>query len=122
MFIVDLKEYIETLTGQQMSLLQFPVNDLADPSVMIRPISSIDATGGVFNFNIEIAVKSSHPAKSCNLAGEMLLKLDKLTNKDVKGYQIILINALTSVPNYMGQTENGDYVYTVEYNILTTEI
>lgn len=120
MQLIDLKKFIEEYTKQELTLLQFPIG--IGTAAMIRPTTSVDATGGVDNFNVEIAVKSVHPATSCNIAGDVLLKLDKVTNKDVKEYQIILINALTSAPNYAGQTENNEYVYTIEFNVLTTKI
>ena len=120
-------KFINNNFNSNLTLLNFaPPSDTDVYSVgMMRTMSSIDAVGGVYNFNIEIVFKNLDPAMACSSMNDMLLYLDKLTNKDVgdrKEYQLILVNALTSVPNYMGQTETHEYVFSTEFNVLMTDI
>ena len=115
--------------GSQITLLNFPAPNMYTPTgmsvdIMMRPTTSINSAGGVFNFNTELVFKSKNPADGYKTASDMLLNMNKVTNKDVGDsleFQLILINALLSIPTYAGQTDTEEYVYTVEFNILMAE-
>lgn len=69
-------------------------------------------------------VKSSHPSYSEDVALDIIDKLDMLTNVDFNKnkYQLILSKALTPHPQYVGETELGKFIFSIDFRLLVNKL
>lgn len=90
----------------------------------IEITSGVQEAGGVADFNIQFMVKSEHPSKSEGAVLNILNKLDMVTNKDfAEGtYQLILIKSISPQPYYVGETENGEFIFSADFRLLVSRL
>lgn len=123
MNITKIIELLSELLGCQIYAVNFP-NYTKGTFVKLEITSGISEAGGVQDFNIQLMIKSDHPAKAESLAHETILKLDMITDKlfDNDTYQLILARATAPQPVYVGETTVGEYIFATDFRLLTTEI
>lgn len=121
--IVKLAELFSTIIKYKVYAINFP--DYTEGTfVKIEIVSGVVEHGGVYDFNIQFMVKANHPAESERLALDILSKVDVLTNKEFNAgaYQLILAKASSPQPYFVGATENGEFIFSIDFRVLTTKI
>lgn len=127
MSILDLAKLFTNLTGQKIYAINFPAykETMKDETfVKLEITSGIEEVGDVEEFNIQLIVKSKHPSSAEEVSLIILEKLDMLTNQEfAEGqYQLILSKASSPQPYYMGQSEENDSVFSVDFRLMVTRI
>ena len=118
MDIVSLCKMIQGLTGYQIYPINFP--DKADGTASKLEITTgMVEMGGVYDFNIEISVKASHPSEAEGICLDLINKLHKVTDVEYGLYQLILCQAEKPYPFYIGQLENGEHLFTCNFRLMT---
>ena len=124
MNITKLSDLFSSLLGFQVFAINFP-SYTKGTFTKLEIISGIVEAGGVQDFNIQFMCKSDgHPSKAEALAMEIINKLDVVTDKvfDDGKYQLILARVMTPQPTYVGETTAGEYIFSVDFRLLTTKI
>lgn len=123
MSIISLAEFMSALVGHQVYAINFPDYKEGD-FLKLEITSGVVELGGVADFNVQFMARATHPARAEALCLDVLNKLDKQTNKvfaDGK-YQLILAQAEAPQPFYLGQAENGAFLMSVNFRLLTTSL
>lgn len=123
MNIISLAELFSEVLNHQVYAINFP--EYTDGSfIKIEINSGVEELGGVYDFNVQFMVKAEHPSESERVASEIITTVDMLTNKDFAGgtYQLILAKAGSPQPYFVGETENKEFIFSVEFRILTSRI
>ncbi|MDK0636893.1 minor capsid protein [Clostridium perfringens] len=111
------------MVGHQVYALSFPEYS-EDEAVKLEITSGVQEAGGVDDFNIQLIVRASHPARTEKICIDIIENLDKKTNRifDSGKCQMILAKAEAPQPYYMGQAENGAFLMSVDFRLLTTTL
>ncbi|HBI7084838.1 TPA: hypothetical protein K8M77_000309 [Clostridium perfringens] len=123
MSIVSLAEFMSALVGHQVYAINFPNYKKGD-FLKLEITSGVMELGGVDDFNVQFMARASHPAKAEQMCLDVLDKLDKLTNKEFNDgkCQLILAQAEAPQPFYVGETEDGAFLMSVNFRLLTTTL
>ena len=124
MNITKLSELFSGLLGFQVYSVKFP-SYTKGTFAKLEITSGIVEAGGVQDFNIQIMCKSDeHPATAEALAIDVINKLDMITNKEFNDgkHQLILIKVVNPQPIYVGETTAGEFIFAVDFRVLTTKI
>lgn len=127
MSILDLAKLFTKLTGQKIYAINFPAykETMKDETfVKLEITSGIEEVGDIEEFNVQFDVKSKHPSKAEEVSLIILENLDMVTNQEFAGgqYQLILSKASSPQPYYLGQSEENDSVFSVEFRLMVTRI
>jgi len=92
--------------------------------IKIEITSGIHEAGGVADFNVQFMVKSEHPAESERIALDIITKLDMVTDREFSNgtYQLILAKATSPQPYYVGETQNGEFLFSTDFRLLISRI
>lgn len=113
--------FLEKYLNEDISIYKF--NELVSgKGIMLEVQSSEDTIAGVDEFVIIINTKDRHPSKAEALASSIIKKLDKVNNKIIEDYQLILIVANYSQPTFLGTTEANEYVFCCEFKVLLNKL
>lgn len=123
MNILDIAKLFKDKLGCPVYPLNFP-ECIKGTFIKVEINSGVQELGGVQDFNVLIMVKSDHPAKAEELANNILNVFDGLTNEDfAEGkYQLILAKAPATVPYFEGESEAGEYIFSVGFRLLTSKL
>lgn len=123
MNIISLAEFMSALVGHQVYAINFPDYTEGD-FLKLEITSGAMELGGIDDFNIQFIARASHPSRAEELCLEVLNKLDKLTNKEFNAgkCQLILAQAQAPQPFYMGQAEDGAFLMSIDFRLLTTTL
>ena len=114
--IVDVKSYLNTLNNQKVEPLGFKANSpIRTTSFRIGGGRSISNT--ISSVDLTITCRSSHPSEAESDIYEWYHELNQKTNFKIKNNNIILVRVL-SVPNFLGQYENGLFYFSVIFSLL----
>lgn len=122
---LELSDYLSELFGVKVWALNFPqYSKDKNATVKLEITSGVAEVGGVADFNIQLMAKGVHPSQAELVCLEMIKKLDNSTNKIIAGgkYQLILAQAEAPQPFYMGQTEDGAFLMSISFRLLTTKL
>lgn len=125
MGITELSEYLSELFGIKVWALNFPeFSKEKNATVKLEITSGVAEVGGVADFNIQLMSKGIHPSNAEAVCLDMIKKLGNKTNKIIAGgkYQLILAQAEAPQPFYMGQTEDGAFLMSINFRLLTTKL
>lgn len=124
MSVIELAKLLSELSGQDIYAVNFPSFTKGN-FVKLEILSGIVETGGVQDFNIQLMFKSeNHPAKAEASAIDCINKLNMVTNKEFADgkYQLILLRVSTPQPIFVGETQTGEFIFSVDFRVLTTKI
>lgn len=125
MDILTICNFITEKLGRRVYPLKFPIN-LPEDCIKAEVITSGPPLGGVVDYYLEIMVKSRHQANGERLALLCINRLDRQTNHyvEVDGvtYQIILCVAQTPGPSYVGELDDGTFLFKAGFKLLITKV
>lgn len=123
MSILALADLISEMVGYKIYALSFP-EYVKGEAVILEYTSGATEIGGVADFNIQLTVRADHPAKTERICLDIIEGLDLKTNKifDSGKCQLILAQAQAPQPFYLGQDENGAFLMSAEFRLLTSKI
>lgn len=101
-----------------MFLLRLPNNP--DDAIAVQVVEGIGSKGTVTNYLVSFYVRTSHPAESLQIGTEIIKDLDMLTRVFIEDTQIILLQAMTSIPIPLGTDENDRHVVNVQFKMLVS--
>lgn len=120
MDIVSLCQMIEDITTHKIYPIQFP--DITGTIAKLEITTGMVETGGIYDFNIEISVKSEHPSECERICLDLINKLHKKYHVEHNGYQLVLCQAEKPYPFYLGNMENGESVFSCNFRMLTSKL
>lgn len=123
MDLISLSKLFTEILGFKIYAINFP--DYKEGTyAKIEITSGVQEAGGVCDFNIQFMVKAEHPSKAEGVVLNILNKLDMVTNKDfAEGtYQLILSKAISPQPYYVGETENGEFIFSIDFRLLVNRL
>lgn len=120
MGIIQLCELLELLSDQKIYPLNFP--DLPNDLVKLEITTGMSEVGGVFDFNIELGIKSDHPKEGERMGIDMINKFHRKTDVEYEGHQLILMMAEKPYPSYEGVLEDGSFYFTCNFRVMTSKL
>ena len=92
--------------------------------IKLEITSGISTSGGVMDFNIQFMTKANHPAISASMCIELIKNLDLKSDIEFDDgkYQMIVMKASSPQPYYVGVTEKNEFIYSIDFRILVSEI
>lgn len=123
MNIISLSELLSEILGHQVYVLNFPEYQ-EGTFIKLEITSGVQELGGVYDFNIQLMVKSQHPSEGERVALDTIDKFDMLTNTDFGGgkYQLILSKATSPQPYYVGESDVGEYIFSTDFRLLVNKL
>lgn len=123
MRIQALTKLFSEITGVKIYNLQFPEDTIGE-AIKLEATSGMIESGGIKDFNVQFMTKALHPSVAEQLAIGLVEDLHKVTNKvfNEGKTQLVLCYCQTPAPNFVGELVNGEYVYSVDFRILTSEL
>lgn len=123
MNILSLCELFTDLIGQQVYVINFPEYTEGN-FIKFEIISGVQESGGVYDFNVQFMVKGQHPSEAEGLALNVLNNLDMVTDIEFNNnlYQLILSKATSPQPYYVGETEAGEYIFSLDFRLLVNKL
>lgn len=121
MNISALTEVFSDLLGQQVYNLQFPENT-EGAFIKVEPTAGMVDTGGLKDFNLQFMTKANHPQTAEQLAINIIETLHQTRNREFLNYQLVLMTCQSPLATYVGVTPNGEYLYSVDFRVLITEL
>lgn len=123
MDLISLSKLFSELLGFQVFAVNFPEYK-EGTYTKIEITSGVQEAGGVFDFNVQFMVKSEHPSDSERVVLNIINKLDMVSNKDFSDgtYQLILLKTISPQPYYVGETENGEFIFSADFRLLTSRL
>ena len=118
MDILQLCQLVGNLSGYTVNPIQFP-DIKADSLVKLEVTTGMIEQGGVYDFNVELGVKSNHPKDAEKICIDMINKLHKKTDVEFNKYQLILMLAEKPYPFYEGILDDGTYYFTISFRVMT---
>jgi hypothetical protein len=114
--IVDVKSYLNSISEQVVEPLGFKTNSpIRSTSFRVGGGRSITKT--ISSVDLTITCRSSHPSEAELDIYEWYYDLNQKTNFKIKNNEVILVRVL-SVPNFLGQYENGLFYFSVIFSLL----
>lgn len=124
MSIATLCELFTELLGVRVYALNFP--EFIDGTFLKMEFSSsVIESGGVQDFNVQVMAKSNvHPSEAERLCIEVANTLGRITDIEFNKNkcQLILCRSITPQPNFVGETKVGEYIFSTDFRLLTTDI
>lgn len=120
--LFDYCEFFSDYLGVQVYPLQYPFNTEREDCFTLDVVFGYTLADDVKSTQVQFQCRSLHPQTAEEKAEELILKLKDLTNVIYGDYQIIRIKPSFTNPYFMGQDENGNYLFTVDFIILTNKI
>jgi hypothetical protein len=114
--IVDVKSYLNSISEQTVEPLGFKANSPIR-STSFRIGGGRSVTNTMSSVDLTITCRSSHPSQAETDVYEWYYELNQKTNFKIKNNNIILVRVL-SVPNFLGQYENGLFYFSVIFSLL----
>lgn len=123
MNIQSLAELFTEITGVKIYNLQFPEDEFGE-AVKVETTSGMIDKGGIKDFNVQFMTKAGHPAAAEQMALSLIEQLHKVTDKVFNGgrTQLVLCYCQTPTPSFVGELSNGEYVYSVDFRLLTSNL
>lgn len=123
MGIVALADFFTSLVGHKVFAINFPDFTKGD-FIKMEITSGVQELGEVADFNVQFMARASHPEKAERMCLDVLEKLDKQTNKVFANgkYQLIMAQAEAPQPFYVGEAEDGAFLMSVNFRLLTTKL
>lgn len=123
MNIQSLSVLFTDLLGIKVYRLQFPEDTLGE-AIKVETTSGVIDKGGIKDFNVQFMTKADHPAKSEQLALSLIEQLHKVTDREFNDgkYQLVLCYCQAPTPNFVGELTSGEFVYSVDFRLLVSEI
>lgn len=118
MDILELCNLLGDISGYKIHPIQFPNID-EDCLVKLEITTGMIEQGGVFDFNIELGVKAYHPKSAERICINMINKLHKVTDREYKEYQLILMLAEKPYPFFEGILDDGSFYFTCNFRVMT---
>ena len=121
--IVSLSELLQEITGKEIFSCSFPNYEKGTFHKM-EITSGILESGGLLDFAVQIMTKAEHPKQAESDSIFFINKLNMVTDKTFQNdeYQLVLCRCSNPQPVYEGETENGEFVFSADFNLLVTEI
>lgn len=121
--MVELAELFSSMLGTKVYALNFP-NYQKGKFIKVEIVSGVSESGGVADFNVQFMVKDDHPAKAEELALKIISTFKLVSDKEFSDgkKQLILMRSTADNPFYVGETQQGEFVFSVDFRILTTDI
>jgi hypothetical protein len=119
MTLIQLTNFITYMTGNSAYPIEFPVNN-SDESVIAVDVINGTIDGTVTEMNFQLMTRSLHPSTANELGYELIKKLHNKTNIAYSDEQVILVQATNPNPFYNGMDSNNNYIFTIDFRILTT--
>lgn len=123
MRIQALTELFSEITGVKIYNLQFP-EDTFGEAIKMETTSGMIESGGIKDFNVQFMTKAFHPSVAEQLAIGLVEDLHKVSDRifnDGKT-QLVLCYCQSPAPNFVGELVNGEYIYSVDFRVLTSEL
>jgi hypothetical protein len=122
MGMVDFVDYVQSLTPFTVYPLAFP-EDAENEAVMIKfePSFSNSGGNGVMKANLQIIVRSLHPAIAEEKANDILKHFDERTNFFVGPFHVVLANSRNPFPMFMNEDSLHRYRYNLNINLLMSK-
>lgn len=119
MTLEDFVLFFREELGIDVYPIQFPLTNPVEDCVVIDVVGG--DCGVVSTVSIQVNARSTHPKMAENLLGEVIKKLNKLTNRVYNNTQIILIKSDVTHPYFLGQDETGKFLYSTRFRVLISE-
>lgn len=114
--LMDFITYLKTHIDAPIYPLKFPTNS-PDKSVIVE-FNGGSPSGVVGTVYVQFTVRAPHPKDGELLSDEILDLLDKKTNTDIGGKQLILSEAQQMEPFYIGTDDNDRALFTINFKLL----
>lgn len=121
MNIQALTDLFSDQLGQKVYNLNFPEFTEGE-FIKVEPTTGMVDVGGLKDFNLQFMTKANHPKRAEHLAIELINSLHQLRNKEFGGFQLVLMSCQAPIPNYLGETPQGEFLYSVDFRILATKL
>lgn len=115
MNIVDLKNLLTELIGNELYINEFPpTNECA----MKFTVSDVEQFGrGLETYYIRLGSKANHPLELENGLRDVVARINRKTNVIVGDVQVVQIICESMTPKFEGKLENGQYYYSLEFTM-----
>lgn len=123
MNIQSLADLFSEIIGVKIYNLQFP-EDVFGEAIKVETTSGMIDSGGIKDFNIQFMTKAEHPAVAEQMAISLIDKLHKVTDRVFNGgrTQLVLCYCQTPTPSFVGELSNGEFIYSVDFRLLTSNL
>lgn len=117
MDVLQFQDWLET-RGYSLPvyLLMFP-ND-PDNVVAFQVAEGVGSKGPVTNYTVNFFIRATHPSTALQVGTDIIKDLDNRTRVFLGETQLILMQALTSVPVPIGTDENKRHIFNVQIKVL----
>lgn len=117
MDVLKFKEWLESRKySMPIYLLLLP--DKPDNAISFQVVEGVGSRGVVTNFTVNFYIRANHPSEAMQTGTEIINDLDNRTRVFLENEQIILMQALTSVPIPVGMDENKRHIFNVQIKLL----
>lgn len=123
MSITKLTKLFSELIGQRVYAMQFP-DFTQGQAVKMEITTGVSDKGGIKDFNVQLMIKSDHPATSESIAIHIIQLLDMQTDIefDAGQLQLVLCKATSPHPYYVGELVSGEFIYSIDFRLLVAQI